>query len=65
MTEVMQHAVDSYVYAQSHQDSRLMTTILQSLQDKYQLDHYPYHIECIDISHLAGDYTSAGISCIQ
>lgn len=51
-SKLMSNAIDSHIYAQIHQDSTLVNTILQSLQKKYQLSCYPYHIECIDISHL-------------
>lgn len=61
----MSDSIDSYIYAQLHQDSKLINNILQSLQDKYQLSAYPYRIECIDISHLQADYTSGGLACMQ
>lgn len=39
--------------------------LLGSLQDRYGLMRFPYRIECLDISHLGGDRTSAGLSCLE
>jgi excinuclease UvrABC nuclease subunit len=52
LARLMSDSLDSYVYAQVHQDSTLLNNILHDLQSKYDLMQYPYRIECIDISHL-------------
>lgn len=61
----MSDSLDSYVYAQVHQDSTLLNNILHDLQSKYDLMQYPYRIECIDISHLQSNDVSGGLSCMQ
>lgn len=41
-----------------------MTQLLETLQSRYQLSQFPYQIECLDISHLGGEWTSGGLSCM-
>ena len=40
-----------------------MNDLLTELQQRYFIKNFPYHIECIDISHLSGGRTSGGLSC--
>jgi excinuclease ABC subunit C len=65
LARLMSDSLDSYVYAQVHQDSTLLNNILHDLQSKYDLMQYPYRIECIDISHLQSNDVSGGLSCMQ
>lgn len=41
-----------------------MTKLLEELQHRYQLSQFPYQIECLDISHLQGEWTSGGLTCM-
>ena len=42
-----------------------MNELLQDLQDRYHLSQFPYQVECLDISHLWGDWTSWWLSAIS
>jgi hypothetical protein len=46
------------VLAQTMKGDSVMNDLLRTLQSRYHLSKFPYHIECLDISHLSGDYTS-------
>jgi len=55
--------LDNYIAKTSFQKENLITEILSQLQTRYQLQNFPYHIECIDISHFGGKQNSGGLSC--
>lgn len=55
---------ESYILAQTAQGSPVMTDLLRELQQRYDLSKFPYQIECLDISHLSGDYTSWGLTSL-
>lgn len=55
---------ESYILAQTAQGSPVMTDLLRKLQQRYDLSKFPYQIECLDISHLSGDYTSWGLTSL-
>ncbi|USN56836.1 MAG: hypothetical protein H6766_07705 [Candidatus Peribacteria bacterium] len=38
---------------------------METFQQRYFLKSYPYHIECVDISHMGGKHTSGGLSSLQ
>lgn len=46
------------------QGSGMTNDLLKTLEERYQLGRFPYQIECLDISHLGGDQTSGGLSCL-
>lgn len=54
---------DSYVITSSFEQENLLGDMLKDLQAKYKLKHFPYRIECIDISHLSGWWMSWWLSC--
>ncbi|MFZ2151112.1 MAG: GIY-YIG nuclease family protein [Candidatus Absconditicoccaceae bacterium] len=54
---------DSYVISTSFEGENLNNELLKNLQSRYKFKNFPYHIECVDISHLGGSWTSGGLSC--
>jgi len=55
---------ESYVITQSLQEeSVLRNDMFATLKDRYMLQKIPYRIECIDISHLGGDWVVWWLSC--
>ena len=54
---------DSYVISTSFEWENLNNELLKDLQSRYKLKRFPYHIECIDISHLGWSWTSWWLSC--
>ncbi len=55
---LLNNAIESYMIASAWNRENVYNEVLTDLQNKYQLKHFPYHIECIDISHLSGDWIS-------
>jgi excinuclease UvrABC nuclease subunit len=60
----LDNALESYIASTSLQEENLLSESLAQLQAKYKLAHFPYRIECIDISHLSGGWMSGGLSCM-
>lgn len=56
---------ESYLLVNTIQWSWIMNELLQDLQDRYHLSQFPYQVECLDISHLWGDWTSWWLSAIS
>lgn len=54
--------LDSYLISESFKDDNIINDLLIELQSKYFLKNFPYHIECIDISHFGWSETSGGLS---
>jgi len=54
---------DSYVISTSFEWENLNNELLKNLQSRYKLKNFPYHIECVDISHLGWSWTSGWLSC--
>lgn len=54
---------DSYILSTSFEDENLNNELLQSLQQRYFDGKFPYHMECLDISHLSGGRNSWGLTC--
>jgi len=54
---------DSYIVSTSFELENLNNEILKILQSRYKLQKFPYHIECVDISHLWWSRTSWWLSC--
>ncbi len=61
---LLNNAIESYMIASAWNRENVYNEVLTDLQNKYQLKHFPYHIECIDISHLSGDWISWGLSAM-
>ncbi len=61
---LLQKFTDSYIASTSFDDDAIINDLLSELQSRYHLPRLPYHIECIDISHLAGRRVSGGLSCM-
>ncbi|MBB1578404.1 MAG: GIY-YIG nuclease family protein [candidate division SR1 bacterium] len=55
---------ESYIISQTMQGSELTNDLLDTLKQRYDFPQLPYQIECLDISHLQGDQTSGGLSCL-
>jgi len=54
--------LESYLILESFKDENLLNDLLLELQKRYKLKNFPYHLECIDISHFSGSQTSGGLS---
>ena len=64
MDQLFDDFFQSYLLAQTLQGGSVMKELLVELQKRYHLSHFPYQIECLDISHLQGERTSGGLSCL-
>ncbi len=62
VVELIDGFLDSYLVSESFKDENLINDMLTEIQNKYKLTNFPYHMECIDISHMSGDRTSGGLS---
>lgn len=56
--------LDSFVHSSQFGEQSLLSDTLVGLKERYGLHTVPYHMECLDISHLSGDNISAGLSCM-
>lgn len=54
---------DSYVISTSFEWENLNNELLSQIQSRYNLQNFPYHIECIDVSHFWWSWTSGALSC--
>lgn len=63
--ELANSLMQSYIINSSFEENNLIHDMLLNIQKRYNLQHIPYHIECIDISHLSGWRTSGGLSCLM
>ena len=64
INELSEHFFQSYIVNSSFKETNLMNDILATLQTRYQLQNFPYRIECIDISHLSGGRVSGWLACL-
>ncbi len=64
LSSLHQKFLDSYITSQVFDKESMMNDMLATLQERYQLRQIPYHMECIDISHMSGDRASGGLSCM-
>ena len=64
MLQLFDDFFESYLLINTIQWTGVMNDLLQTLQDRYWLAQFPYQVECLDISHLWGDWTSWGLSAI-
>ncbi len=46
-------------------EDNIMDQLLVEIQQSYDLSRIPLHMECIDISHLSGEYISGWLSCFK
>ena len=61
---MMNNFFDSYLIATSFEGGNVYNDLLSELQVRYGLKRFPYRMECVDISHLSGDWVSGGLSCM-
>jgi excinuclease UvrABC nuclease subunit len=64
LEQMINNFFDSYLIATSFEGENFYNDLLTVLQKKYHLKHFPYRMECVDISHLSGDWISGGLSCM-
>lgn len=62
--ELHQRFLDSYITSQVFDKESVMNDLLAGLQTRYTLTNIPYHMECVDISHLSGGWISGWLSCM-
>ncbi len=55
---LLNNFIDAQIASSTFEKENIMNDLLQGLQWRYAFPHYPYAIECIDISHLSGSRTS-------
>lgn len=55
---------DSYVISSTLQWPWLHNQLLEQLQNRYKFKNFPNWVECVDISHMNGDWISGWLSCI-
>ena len=66
LLKLAENFLESYIITQSLQEeSTMINDMFQTLKERYHLKHIPYRIECIDISHLSGWWTSGWLSCLM
>lgn len=63
ISELLEKFIDWYILKNSFQETDLINDMLSWIQTRYNLNNFPYRIECIDISHLSGGWISGWLSC--
>ncbi|MDR0607465.1 MAG: hypothetical protein LBG52_03780 [Candidatus Peribacteria bacterium] len=58
LQQMMDNFFESYLIVSSFEGEHVYNDLLTTLQKTYQLRNFPYRMECVDISHLAGDWMS-------
>jgi excinuclease ABC subunit C len=61
--KLSENLLENYIAKTSFEKENVMNDLLIELQARYHIKDFPYHIECIDISHLSGWRTSGWLSC--
>ena len=64
LLKMLEWFFDSYVLSSSLQWPWVQNELLKKLQERYHFHRFPNVIECIDISHMNGDWISGWLSCI-
>ncbi|UFX82612.1 GIY-YIG nuclease family protein [Candidatus Absconditicoccus praedator] len=64
LSDILDNSIESLIINSTFSKKNVMGELLTNLQNRYFLDNYPYKMECIDISHIGGDYISGGLSCL-
>lgn len=54
--------LESYIISESFKDENLINDLLSELKSRYNFKNFPYHVECVDISHFGWSNTSGGLS---
>ncbi len=57
--------IASYIASGAWQKDSIVADLLKWLQQRYDFAYYPLRIECLDISHFAGDRASGGLSAMD
>lgn len=57
--------IDGYIASSTFQKENIMSDLLQWLQNRYEFPVFPYNIECTDISHLSGGWTSWSVVAMK
>lgn len=65
LKNLLQKFVQSYISSTLFEEDNLINQLLIGLKERYGLKKVPFHIECIDISHLSGGWISGGLSCFK
>lgn len=64
--DLFEKFTQSYIASTTfHHEDNLTEDLLKSLQTRYHLNHFPYQIECIDISHFSGMDVSGWLACMR
>jgi hypothetical protein len=58
LEQMMDNFFESYLIVNSFEGESLYNDLLLTLQKRYGFQHFPYRVECIDISHLSGEWIS-------
>lgn len=58
---VLDRFIDALVASSTFDKENIMNDILQDLQARYNFPRFPYAVECVDISHLSGWWTSGAV----
>lgn len=64
INDLLDKFIEAYVVGSSRENESVMNDLLKQIQHRYYGKSYPYRIECIDISHLSGSWTSGWLSCL-
>jgi excinuclease ABC subunit C len=65
LDSLLEKFVQSYISSTLFEEDNLINQLLIGLKERYNLSKVPFHIECIDISHLSGGWISGGLSCFK
>lgn len=65
LQSLLEKFLQSYISSTLFEEDNLINQLLIGLKEKYGLTKVPFHIECIDISHLSGGWVSGGLSCYK
>lgn len=57
--------IDALVASSTFEKENIMSDMLQELQARYEFPVFPYSIECTDISHLSGGWTSGSLVAMK
>lgn len=65
LVTLAENFLESYIISQSLQEeSTMINDMMATIKNRYRLKYIPYRIECIDISHFGGKWTSWWLSCL-
>ena len=64
LLELIHTSIESFIHSSwALAEENVAYDLILQLQKTYYLQHIPYEMECIDISHLGGDGISGWLSC--